>query len=246
MTQSARDWENTFAHAWTLLVRNPVIVIPCLATGVIAAGVQFFVGVVVMGSVAVSGDGSRGALEAIETLTEIVLFVITLALSLMQMAYVTGMAGAAWRHGRTSLRDGWAALGHRMWPLLAAAALLLVIGICAATLASVTFLVTLLAYAVFFIYTMAAVVIGERPPIAAIIQSANIALANFLPTLGIVLLIAVIALLGGWLGSLAGRVSDIGGWLVAGLLQQIIVAYASLVVAGEYLALASPPPQAGS
>jgi hypothetical protein len=64
-----------------------------------------------------------------------------------------------------------------------------------------------------------------------------------MPTLAVVALIAVIAILGGWLGSLAGRASDAGGWLVTGLLQQIIVAYSSLVIAGEYLKLTHPSPE---
>jgi hypothetical protein len=118
--------------------------------------------------------------------------------------------------------------------------LLVAIGFSATVLAPATFGVSLVACAVFFIYTLAAVVIGERPPIAGIVQSAATALGNFIPTLAVVALIAVIAVLGGWLGSLAGRVSDAGGWLVTGLLQQVIVAYSSLVIAGEYLKLTHP------
>lgn len=245
MTQSAREFEHTFANAWTLLLRNPLIVGACIVTGLLAAGAQFLVEGAMAG-VAISGNGSRDALEAITTFAQIVLFVVSLAISLVQMAYVTGMAGAAWRSGRASLADGWSALSHRLPALAAATVLLLLIGICAAVLAPITFLVTLLAYAVFFIYTIAAVVIGERPPIAAIVESASLALANIMPTLGVVLIVAVIAAAGGWLGHLVGGVNEEAGWLVAGLLQQIIVAYATLVIAGEYLNFASAPPSAGS
>jgi hypothetical protein len=245
MTQSARDLENTFADAWRLLLRNPVIVLPCILIGVAGAGLEFGLSAVVLGS-SISGNGSQDALAATQTISAVALFVLSLALSLLQMAWVTGMAGAAWRHGRTTLRDGWNALSHRMLALIGASVLLLAIGLCAAALAWVTFLITLLAYLVFFIYTIASVVIGERPPIAAIVESVQIGLANILPTLGVVALIAVIAALGGWLGSLVGHITDLGGWVVAGLLQQVIVAYASLVIAGEYLKLASRPPASGS
>ena len=43
-------------------------------------------------------------------------------------------------------------------------------------------------------------------------------------------LILVMALAGAWLGGFIGRFTPFGGWLVAGLLQQVIVAYATLVV----------------
>jgi hypothetical protein len=220
MTQSLRDLESTFARAWMLLMRNPVIVLP----GIVAAALQ------------------TAASIALQAVSDIVLLVgllvtVTLAISLAQLAYTTGMAGAAWRHDRTSLRDGWEALAHRLWPAAGAAALLLVIGFCAAALAPFTFGITLLVYAVFFIYTMAAAIIGERPPIAGIFESASMALANVLPTLAVVALIAVTAALGGWLGWLVGRVSELGGALATGLIGQVVVSYASLVVAGEYLKL---------
>ncbi len=223
MTQGARDLENTFARAWTLLRNNPVILVP----GIVAGALQTVAGI---------------ALQALsdEVVLLVLLVTVTLAISLAQMAYVTGMAGAAWRLERTSLGDGWNALARR-WAATAGAVLFLVaIGLCASVLAPATFGVSIVAYAVFFIYTVAAVVIGEQAPIAGIVQSAATALGNFIPTVAVVALIVVIAGLGGWLGSLAGRVSDAGGWLVTGLLQQVIVAYSSLVIAGEYLKLTHP------
>ncbi|MGC2244289.1 MAG: hypothetical protein WBA06_11735 [Candidatus Aquilonibacter sp.] len=237
MTQSARDLEITFARAWMLLVRNPVIVVPGIVIGVIAAVVESALRVLAATSLTLSGNGSPDALDAANAFVAIVLFVVTLALSLVQMAYITGMAGAAWRHDHTSLGDGWDALARRLWPAAGAATLLLVIGFCAAALAPFTFAITLLIYAMFFIYTMAAVIIGERPPIAGIVESASTALANLLPTLAVVALIAVTAALGGWLGSLVGRVWELGGALATGLIGQVVVSYATLVIAGEYLKL---------
>ncbi|MGA8839233.1 MAG: hypothetical protein WB491_01950, partial [Candidatus Aquilonibacter sp.] len=58
-----------------------------------------------------------------------------------------------------------------------------------------------------------------------------------LPTLAVVALIAVTAALGGWLGSLVGRVWELGGALATGLIGQVVVSYATLVIAGEYLKL---------
>lgn len=237
MTQSAGDLRNTFIHAWELLTRNWVLILPGIVLAVLSAALQFVLVVVIMGAVVITGNGSEDAIAASGTIVTLAVFVITMAFALAQMAYVTGMAGGAWQHGRATLRDGWDALCRRFWPIVAASALLFLIGLCAAVLSTVTFLVPLAVYAVFFIYTMASVIIGGRGPVDAIAESARVALSNFWPTVAVVLLIAVISAAGAWIGALLGHVSAFAGWLVAGVLQQVIVAYASLVVAGEYLKL---------
>lgn len=237
MTQTARDLERTFLRAWQLLAANWVLVVPGIVLAVIAATVEFACAVTLLGSLVISGNGSFGAAAAARAVVTIVLFLIAVAFALVQMAYVTGMSGAAWRHGSTTLRDGWDALAHRLLPLVPTAALLFLIGLCAAVLSTVTFGVPLAVYAIFFIYTMAAVIIGGRGPVEGIAESARIALANFWPTVGVVALIFVIAFFAGFVGNAVGHLSDFAGWLVAGVLQQVIVAYASLVIAGEYLKL---------
>ncbi len=241
MTQSARDLESTFVHAWQLLTRNWVLVLPGLVVAVLSAATQFLFVVVILGAYVITGNGSEDALIASRAGVAIAIVIITIAFALAQMAYVTGMAGGAWQHGRTTLRDGWDALTHRFTPIVLAAALLFLIGLCAAVLSTVTFLIPLIVYAVFFIYTMASVIIGRRGPVDAIAESARVALQNFWPTVGVVALILIISAAGAWIGDLVGHVSAFAGWLVAGVLQQVIVAYASLVVAGEYLKLTDQP-----
>jgi hypothetical protein len=220
-----------------LLTRNWVLVLPGLVLAVLSAATQFVFVAVVLGTYVITGNGSEDALVASRAAVAVAVVIISIAYAIAQMAYVTGMAGGAWQHGRTTLRDGWDALTHRFGPILAAAALLFLTGLCAAVLSTVTFLVPLAVYAIFFIYTIASVIIGNRGPVDAIAESARIALQNFWPTVGVVALIVVISALGAWIGDLIGHVSAFAGWLVAGVLQQIIVAYASLVVAGEYLKL---------
>lgn len=241
MTQSARDLESTFVHAWELLANNWVLVLPGLVLAVLAAVVQFVFVVIVLGTYMITGNGSQDAIVASHALVAIAIVVITIGFALAQMAYVTGMAGAAWQHKHTTLRDGWSALTHRFGPIAFAAALLFLIGLCAAVLSTVTFLVPLAVYAIFFIYTMASVIIGGRGAVDAVAESARVAMRNFWPTVGVVALIVVISVLGAWIGDLIGHVSAFAGWLVAGVLQQVIVAYASLVVAGEYLKLTNQP-----
>jgi hypothetical protein len=241
MTQSARDLENTFERAIDLLVHNWVLIVPGLILAVASALIQAFVSQVVFAKLVITGNGSADALYAMQAFVSIVVFVIAMSISVVQMAFVTGMSGGAWQHGRTSLRDGWDALTHRAAPIALAFILLMLIGICATVLSQITFFVPIVACAVFFIYTMAAVVIGGKAPIEGIVESAQTALSNFLPTLAVVALIGLLAFVGGWLGSLLSHFSSVTGWFVAGVLQQLIVAYASLVIAGEYLKLTGRP-----
>ncbi len=241
MTQSVRDFENTFAHAWYLLVHNWVIIVPGLVLGLIGGAISFLVMLAIYGSVLISGAATADVTQVTQTIVAVAFTIISLLASIVQMAYVTGMAGSAWRHERTTLADGWYAFSHRSIQTTIAVLLLFAIGVCAAALAPITFMVTLVAYIIFFIYTMASVVIGGREAVAAIAESCRLALANFWPTLGIVALIVLIALAGGWIGSFVGDHVQWAGGIVAGVLQQIIVAYASLVVAGEYLKLSKRP-----
>jgi hypothetical protein len=235
--KQALDLENTFARAFTLMIRNWAIVVAPIAFGVLGGVLEFFAIVVILGSYTISGNGSADAMYAIHDFIEIVIMIVSACVSVVQMAFVTGMAGGAWLHGRTSLADGMHALARRLGPTVAAAAILFLIAVCAAALAPVTFYITVLGFVVLCIYTMASAIIGERGATDAVAESCRLALANVGPTVGVVALIAIIAFLGGLLGQLVGYVSELGGWLVAGVLQQAIVAYASLVIAGEYLKL---------
>ena len=240
MTQPGRDLENTFRRSWGLLVRNWVIVVPGLVLAVAGAALSVLVGSVLLRTLFVSGGGFDVDYVS-QIIYAVAMIAIEVLVSIVQLAFVTGMAGAAWQHGRTGLSDGWAAFSRRLVPVSVASMLLFAIGICAAALAPATFFVTLAIYVLFMIYTMASVVIGRRTAIAAIAESCRLALANAFPTIAIVGLIALLAVAGGVAGSLIGRVSPFAGGLAAGVVQQIIVAYASLVIAGEYLKLAKQP-----
>src|SRR5215469_9074609 len=153
MTQTARDLENTFVHAWELLVRNWILVLPGFVFGVLAAAVQFVLIFIVLGTFVISGNGTADAAFAAQVFIAIIMFAVTMVFALAQIIYVTAMAGGAWRTGISTFADGWDALSHRLLPVVIAAVLQFLIAICAAVLAPVTFFVSLLIYAVFFIYT---------------------------------------------------------------------------------------------
>jgi hypothetical protein len=235
--KQARDLENTFARAFELMVRNWTIILVPIACGILGGMLEFAFSVVVLGSYTISGNGSPDALYAIHDLADIAVLVVSAFVSVVEMAFVTGMAGSAWLHGRATLADGSRALARRLGATIGASLILFAIAICAATLAPVTFYVTVVVFVVLCIYTMASVIIGEHGATDAIAESCRLALANVAPTIGVVALVVLIALAGALAGFLIGGLSELAGWLVAGVLQQIIVAYASLVIAGEYVKL---------
>jgi hypothetical protein len=241
MTQSARDLENTFERSWHLLLRNWIIIVPPFIFGIIGGVGVYVVSVTIIGSLVLTGATSAANLDAVtSTVANVSGIVIGIIVSIVQLAYVTGMAGAAWRTGSTRFADGWTAFSHRGMDVFFSSILLFVIGFCAAVLAPYTFYVTLIAYMIFFIYTMASVILGERKATAAIVESSQLTLSNFWPTFAVVALIVVISALGSWIGNLISQhVSSLAGGVVTAILQQVTVAYASLVVAGEYLKLAS-------
>jgi hypothetical protein len=69
----------------------------------------------------------------------------------------------------------------------------------------------------------------------------RLAWENLWPTVAVVALVVGIAAggawAGSWLGGLAGSYSPLARGLVTALAQQVVVAYATLVVSGEYLKL---------
>ena len=110
MTQSARDLENTFERAIDLLAHNLVLIVPGIVLAVVGTVLEIVVVNVIFGRLKITGNGSPDAAAAIQAFGAIVSFTVAIAVATVQMAYVTGMSGGAWQHGRASLRDGWDAL----------------------------------------------------------------------------------------------------------------------------------------
>jgi hypothetical protein len=174
-------------------------------------------------------------------LAALVVVILALITLICEMAYVTGMAGAAWKDGTAHLRDGYEAFEGRGAQIFVAILVLSAVGFVAALLAPFTLLLSAAAYAIFSIYTMAAVIIGKRSAFEAIAESCRLAWQNFFPTLAVVVLVVLVALAGGFLGGIVGRLLPVVAGLLAAVIQQIVVAYATLVITGEYLKLRVPP-----
>jgi len=224
--------ENIFARAWSLLTRNPVIVVPGVVVGLVVGIVQALVLphriLDTSGNVdpvaTLASAGSFAAAALISAVVGVLAFLIN-------QTYTTGMAGAAWQNGVTTLRDGGASFREDAGRLLAAVLLIAVIGILATviTLGLGWFVVLF-----FSIYVVPAVVLDNYGAVPALKLSATIAMKRALSTVIIIVLLAVIGVVLAFLVLPLAIVPFLGP-IVAAVVSQAVTAYATLVIVGEYL-----------
>lgn len=238
--QSPQDVGNTFSRAWQLLSANWIIIVPGVVVGIVAAILIGFVGLT--GGAASLGAGSLaggGAALGGIFLTGLLIAVIGALAYVITISYTTGMADAAWRTGTATLADGSAALSSRGSNVFVAAILYFILAVVAVMLSVVTFGLAGLAFALFFLYTFAAVIVGGVPGGQALGESARIVMANFVSTLLVVILLCVAFLIGAMVARIFHGVPFIGG-IVQYVIQNVILAYASLVIVGEYIKVRTP------
>ncbi len=213
-----------FARSWELLAKNFGVVVPGLAAGVFTAIAQYALVPWPVAPLATSA------------LSRLLLDVVQIVAAIVSISYTTGMADAAWETGHATLADGARAFSRDGRHVLVAMLALIVLGVAAASLVPYTLALSLVAYAFLCIYTMASAVVGERPGVGAVIESAEIAFARPLPTLLLVLGIAAVAVATGIVGSLFVVVPLVGP-LLAAIILEASLAYVVLVVVGEYRSL---------
>lgn len=213
-----------FARSWGLLLGNLAIVVPGLVVGAFAALVEF----AFEPTPAAALDAGLATRFA-EGLAQVVA-------AILSIAYTTGMAEAAWETGHARFADGTRAFRRDGGHVFVAMLLLFALGFVAALLAPFTVGVSLVAYVYFFIYTMAAAVVGERTGLAAVRESVEIAFRRPVPTLLTVAGVLLIAFAMGAVATLLAATPLIGP-LVSALVVQAVIAYVVLVVVGEYRAL---------
>lgn len=222
--------EGVFARSWQLLVHNWILIVPGLVIGLIVGLAEAVFG----GPGEEPGSVAAGIGQAAAGL---VLTIISIVGAIANITYTTGMAGAAWERGTTTLADGTRAFERDSTHVFIAMIGLFVLGVVAAVLAIPTFGLTLLAYVLLFIYTMPAAVVGERRGLEALGESYRIATRRLGTTIVVVVLIAIIAVIA-WLIMLAlARVTPFVGPLIAAIIDQVAIAYFTLVIVGEYLNL---------
>ena len=237
MTQSIRDLENTFVRSAGLLWRNPIVLVPGLVLALINAGLGMGLRALAQSYVLFGPTGNANIGYARSIGLAILAALLSLLISLVQMLFVTGMAMAAWRKTRASLRDGFEMLSRRWLQMIGLLAALFALGVCAAPLAPFTFGISLIAYIFFCLYAVPAVTIGLHDPIASIVESGQLALENAWPTLAVVGLFFGIAFLTGLLSALFSATPPLVRGIFDALLEQLTVCYVVFVVVGEYLKL---------
>ena len=228
--------ENIFARAWSLLTKNPIIIVPGLVVGV---GVGIIEAVITphprfsdaSGTVdALVGGVNMVAAAAISAAVSILAFLIT-------QSYTTGMAGAAWQSGTATLADGSASFREDAGRLLAAVVLIALAGI---VLGILTLGLGWLVVLFFAIYAVPAVVLDNFGAIPALRVSARIATRRLLTTIIIIVLLAVFALAVALLALPLASIPYLGPVVLA-ILSQAVTAYATLVIVGEYLSARNAP-----
>ena len=219
--------DGVFGQAWRLLKSNFSIVVPGLIIGALEGLLE--------GIFAPSPEASGAGAAFGNLITSIV----GLIGAILSIAYTTGMAAAAWRTGHASFADGAQAFKREGGHILVALVGLTLIGAAAAFLAPFTFRISIVAFGFFCIYVMPSAIVGEREGFAAIAESARIAYERVGPTLLIILVMFVLAVAGAFGAGLLAFVPFLGP-IVAAVVVEAVLAYFTLVVVGEYLALRKP------
>lgn len=231
---------STLLRAWTLLCKNWVVMVPSVVLGVISAIAAAALSRYGFLSWTFFGDlNAQGPNAFWLFFATIVAVALRIVAAVVVIAFTTGMAAAAWRSGAAHLSDGAAAFRRSGVQAFFALLLMTVLGLIAAALLIPTFGLSVLLYMTFMLYVMPGVLVGNRGATDAIVESIALAWKRFGVTFVVVLLVIGLAILGGWLGDLLARLPLLGnvlGWVV----MELVVAYATLVVVGEYLELGAP------
>jgi hypothetical protein len=229
--------ENVFARSWDLLTRNWTIIVPGVVVGLVVGIVSGLFGLTQPDTygeptgTAMTFTYGLGAFVA-----GLILAVVAIAGYIITQCYTAGMAGAAWQRGTTTLNDGARAVNEDAGNVLTAAVYLFLTGIVAVILAPFTLFLSIFAFYLFTLYTIAAAVVGNRRGLDALRESFAIARSRFGTTLIIGIVLAVLQLIGRLIGHLFSYAPLLGP-IVAAIISQVVVAYAVLVIVGEYLVL---------
>lgn len=241
--------ENVFARAWDLLTKNWTIIIPGIVVGLVVGIISGLYSLSqpdtygVPSGAAVSFAYGFGAFVA-----GLILALVAIAGYIVTQCYTAGMAGAAWQRGTTTLADGARAVNEDAGNVLVAAVYLFLFGVLAVLCAPFTLFLSVFAFYLFTLYTIAAAVVGNRRGMDALRESFAIARARFGTTLIIGILLGLLQLIGKLIAHVFSFAPLLGP-IVAAIISQVVVAYAVLVIVGEYLVLrpgvtepAAPPP----
>jgi hypothetical protein len=226
--------DGVFSRSWQLLRSNWTIVVPGLLVGAISGVLTAIF------APPISLDSASAPVSSnVFVIGRFATTFVSIVATIVSITFTTGMANAAWQRGSAVFADGARAFGRDGTRVLVAMIGLFALGIIATAIAPYTFFLSLLAYLYLFIYTMAAAVVGELGGLDAIRLSAQIAIQRAAPTAIMVILIVFITLVMSIVASFFAETPFVGP-LLSALVLQAAIAYLTLVVVGEYLALHGP------
>ncbi|MBV9278364.1 MAG: hypothetical protein JOZ97_09020 [Candidatus Eremiobacteraeota bacterium] len=222
------------------MTSNWIIIVPGIIIGIVAGILTALIVAAAVPQVVYDANGTPTGMSGGGAWWTLALApIIGIIATILSITYTTGMAGAAWESGKTTLADGAASFREDAGHVLMAMIIMVIVGIIAAILAPFTLGLSVLAFLLFFIYTMPAAVVGNRPGMEAVQESFQMVMRAFGTTIVIVLLIFVIGLIAGFIGAALHVIPYIGP-VIGQVLQMIVVAYSTLVIVGEYLKLRGP------
>lgn len=222
--------ENVFARAWSLLSSNWVIIVP----GFVVAIIVGIVTALLTPTQTYVGDNGYSVVRSVSAVGAIVVALVGILGAIISISYTTGMAGAAWQRGTTTLADGSAAFKEDAGRVLSAMFFLFLVGVVGALLAPFTLGLSILVLFFLFPYTMAAAVLGNLGGIDALRESYRIATQHVATTVIIIVVAAAIAIVGGLIAGVFHLIFLVGP-LISAILNQIVLAYLTLVIVGVYL-----------
>ena len=231
-----------FARALKLLFRNPKIVLLAAIAGAVGGWLT------VRLQTPAPKDYASAYVAAFTAETDALVQGLFVGLaSLVTIGFGTPMAAIAWKNGTASSGDGWRAFRHDAWKLFVLLVALLILGAVAVWLSTYTFGVALLAYAFFFCYAPAAVAVHGVPAHRALFESGAVALHHAVKTLSVILAMAIVGLLVTFGVALAVRpLLGVGVPIAVAVVVQVLLAYFTFVIVGEYVALRPAPASASN
>ena len=200
---SAGDWapdepmplEAVFGRAWTLMRANWVIALPPIIVVVLCLLLVVPFMVTAWSSVFAHGGHVGGSREPVPwwaMASFAAAYTIMLVGGFSAVVMMFGMAESAWTRGSTGFSDGFAALRTRSRALAVSGLGIAGLGFVAVILALPTLGLSMLAFVVFTIYVLPAVIGGRRDGFASIADSFRLVRTYFVRSaIGIALLLAV-------------------------------------------------------
>jgi len=242
------DAVSELQNAFTVLFRNWVLAVPTALVSLLAAVFAVFMVAGLMASVMGAGmmggmhPNAAGAILASGGITVLLGVIVLVLLSLVANAVVVASAERVWHGEAADLSAGFSKALSKLGPLIVLFIIAAVIGFICSILALALGLGIILGIVLlfFFMYTIPAVVVGNRGAMEALGESSRLVRANVGPSAIAFLGLIVVNIIGAVITNLFHAIpflSIVLSFVVGGL----IAAYSALVTVRFYDVLSGTP-----